>query len=91
MASSRNTQTDEVAKLVAIVHHIMWAWDNDASLDKAVDRTIEIAGQFGGRKITDFLATYKMEMQQRDVIEEKQISSFKRVVAIGLEGHIREI
>ena len=30
-------------------------------------------------------------MQQRDVIEEKQISSFERVVAIGLQGRIREI
>ena len=39
----------------------------------------------------NFVATYKMEMQQRDVIEEKQISSFKRVVGIWLQGRIREI
>ena len=39
----------------------------------------------------NFVATYKMEMQQRDVIEEKKISSFKRVMAIGLQGRIREI
>ena len=91
MTSSTNIQVDEVAKLVAIVEHMMRARDNDARLDKAIDRTIEIAGQFGGRNITDFLTIYKTEMQQRDVIEEKQISSFKRVVAIGLEGRIREI
>ena len=91
MASSSNTQADEVAKLVAIVEHMMRARDNDASLDKAIDRTVEIAGQFGGRNNTDFLATYKTKKQQRDVIEEKQISSFKRVVAIGLQGRIREI
>ena len=30
-------------------------------------------------------------MLQRDFIEEKQISSFKRVVANGLQGRIREI
>ena len=35
MASSRNTQVDEVAKLVAIVEHMMRARDNDARLDKA--------------------------------------------------------
>ena len=85
MASSTNTQADEVAKLVAIVGHMIKARDNDAILDKAIDQTVEIAGQSGGRNITDFLATYKMEMQQRDVIEEKQISSFKLVVAIGYQ------
>ena len=37
MASSSNTQADEVAKLVAIVEHMMRARDNDASLDKAID------------------------------------------------------
>ena len=77
--------------LAAIVEHMMRARDNDARLDKAIDQIIEIAAQFGGRNITDFLTIYKIEMQQRDVIEEKQISSFKRVVAIGLEGRIREI
>ena len=91
MASSSNTQGDEVVKLVAIVEHMMRARDNDASLDKAIDRTFEIAGQFCGRNITNFLATYKTEMQQRDVVEEKKISSFKHVVAIGLQGSIREI
>ena len=91
MASSSNTQGDEVVKLVAIVEHMMRARDNDASLDKAIDRSVEIAGQFCGRNIMDFLATYKTEMQQCDVVEEKQISSFKRVVAIGLQGRIREI
>ena len=84
MASSTNIHVDEVAKLVAIVEHMMRARDNDARLDKAIDRTIEIAGHFGGRNITDFLTIYvKTDMQQRVVIEEKQISSFKRVVAIG--------
>ena len=91
MASSTNTEADEVAKLVAIVKHRMRARDNDASLDKVINRTVEIAGQFGGRNITDFLATYKIEMQQRDVIEEKQISRLKRVMEIGLQGRIREI
>ena len=90
MAPLTNTEADEVAKLVAIVGHMIKARDNDAILDKAIDQTVEIAGQSGGRNITDFLATYKMEMQ-RDVIEEKKISSLKRVIAIGLQGRIREI
>ena len=72
MASSTNTQVDEMAKLVAIVEHMMRAHDNDARLDTAIDQTIEIVGQFGGRNITDFLTIYKTEMQQRVVIEENK-------------------
>ena len=59
MASSTNTQADEVAKLVAVVEHMMRAGDNDGSLDKSIDRTVEIVGQFGGRNIIDFLTIYK--------------------------------
>ena len=91
MASSTNTQVDEVAKLVAIVEHMMRGRDNDARLNKAIHQIIDTAGQFGGRNITNFLIIYKNEMLQRDVIEEKQISNFKRVVTIGLQDHIREI
>ena len=91
MTSSRNNQANEEAKLVAIVKHMMRDRDNDASLDKAIDRTVEIEGQFDERNIMDFLVIYKTKMQQRDVIEEKQISRFKRIVVIVLQGRIREI
>ena len=37
MASSINTEADEVDKLVAIVEHMMRVRDNDASLDKSID------------------------------------------------------
>ena len=59
MTSSTSTQVDEVVKLVAIVEHMMRARDDVGRLEKAIDRTIEIAGQFGGRNITDFLSIYK--------------------------------
>ena len=35
--------------------------------EKAVDRIIEIEGQFDGRNITKFLDSYKREMNQKDV------------------------
>ena len=65
MTSSRNNQANEEAKLVAIVKHMMRDRDNDASLDKAIDRTVEIEGQFDERNIMDFLVIYKTKMQQR--------------------------
>jgi dephospho-CoA kinase len=58
---------------------------------KAVDRTVEIAGRFGGKNITDFLATDRNEMQQRHVNDLKQISSLKRVVELGVRERIMEI
>jgi dephospho-CoA kinase len=55
------------------------------------ERTVEIAERFGGKNITDFLATYWNEMKQRDVNDLKQISSFKRVVEPGIRERIIEI
>jgi hypothetical protein len=47
--------------------------------------------QFGGKNITDFLAIYQNEMQQRDVNDPKQTSSFKHVVKPGIRECIIKI
>ena len=39
----------------------------------------------------DFLATYRNEMQQRDIQDLKQISSFKRVVELGIRERVIEV
>jgi hypothetical protein len=52
---------------------------------------VELAGGFGGKNITYFLATYRNKMQQRDVNDLKQIFSFKRVVEPGIRESIMEI
>ena len=65
--------------------------DREALIDKVVDLTVDIAGRFGGKNITDFLATYRNEMQQRDIQDLKQISSFMRVVEPGIRERMIEI
>ena len=80
MASSRN-QAREFERMMEIFEKMMRCRDNDASVEKAIDRIVEVAGQFNGRNITEFLDAYKREMNQRDVSEARQILSFKRVVA----------
>ena len=65
--------------------------DREALIDKVVDRTVDIAGRFGGKNVTNFLATYRNEMQQRDIQDLKQISNFKRVVEQGIRECIIEI
>ena len=76
MASSTN-QAEELERMMVIVKQMMRSRDNNASVDKAVDRTVEVMGQFNGRNITEFLDAYKREMVQRDVTAARQISSFQ--------------
>ena len=82
MASSSN-QAGEFERMMAIVEQMMSSRDNDASVEKALERVVEIEGRFDGRNITKFLDAYKREMNQMDVSEARQISSFKRVVTVG--------
>ena len=77
--------------MVSVVEYMLKMRDREALIDKVVDRTVEIAGRFGGKNITDFLATYQNEMQQTDGHDLKQISSFKRVVEPGILEHVIEI
>jgi ferritin len=92
MASTSGTQGEELTKgMVSIVEFMLKVRDREALIDKAVDRTVDIARGFGSKNITDFLATYRNEMQQRDVNNLKQISSFKRVVESGIRERIMEI
>ena len=76
MASSSN-QAKEFERMMVIVEQMMRSQDNDASVEKVVDRVVEIEGQFDGRNITKFLDAYIREMNQRDVSEARQIASFK--------------
>ena len=59
--------------------------DIDTSVEKAVNRVVEVVGQFNGRNITEFLDVYKEEMNQRDVSEGHQTLSFKRAITNNLQ------
>ena len=54
MASSSN-QAREFERMMTIFEEMMRCRDNDASVEKAIDRIVEVAGQFNGRNITEFL------------------------------------
>jgi hypothetical protein len=83
---------EEMTKgMMQIVELMLKARDREALIDKAVDRTVEIAGRFDGKNVTKFLATYRNEMQQRDVQDQTQIASFKRVVEPQVRERIIEI
>ena len=55
--------------MVSVVEYMLKMRDREGLID--------IVGRFGGKNITDFLATYRNEMRQRDIQDLKQISSFK--------------
>ena len=90
MASSSN-QAGELERMMLIVEQMMRSRDNDASVEKAVDRVVELEGQFDGRNVTKFLDTYRREMNQRDVSEARQIASFKRIVANNVQRRVIEL
>ena len=90
MASSSN-QAGEFERMMAIVEQMMSSRDNDASVEKALERVVEIEGRFDGRNITKFLDAYKREMNQMDVSEARQISSFKRVVTNNIQRRVIEL
>ena len=56
---------------------MMRSRDNDPIVEKVVNHVVEVVCQFNGRNITEFLDAYKREMNQRDVSEARQTSSFK--------------
>ena len=56
MASSSN-QAGELKRMMLIVEQMMRSRDNDASVEKVVDRVVELKGQFDGRNVTKFLDT----------------------------------
>ena len=90
MASSTN-QAEELERMMVIMEQMMRSRDNDPSVHKVVDRTVEIMGQLNGRNITEFLDAYKREMVQRDMTEARQILSFKRVVANNIQKRVIEL
>jgi hypothetical protein len=72
---------EELTKgMMQIVELMLEARDREALIDKAVDRTVQIPGRFDGKNIMKSLATYRNEIQQRDVLDQTQIASSKRVV-----------
>ena len=68
MASTSGSQGEELTKsMVSVVEYMLKVRDREALIDKVVDHTVDIAARFGGKNVTDFLATYRNEMQQRDI------------------------
>ena len=66
MASTSGTQEEDLMKgMVSVVEYMLKVRNREALIDKVVDPTVEIVGRFGGKNITDFLATYRNEMKQR--------------------------
>ena len=66
--------------MMVIVEQMMRSWDNDVSVEKVVDRVVDIEGQFDGTNITRF-----------DVSKARQISSFKRVVTNNIQRTVIEL
>ena len=74
--------------MMLIIEQMMRSRDNDASMEKTVDRVVALEGQFDGGNVMKFLDAYRREMNQRDASEARQIASFKRVVANNIQRRV---
>jgi ferritin len=64
MASTSRTQGEELKKgMVSITKFMPKERDRETLIDKAIGQIVEIVGQFKAKSTTDFLATYRNEMQ----------------------------
>ena len=73
MALTSESQGEELTiGMVSVVEYMLKMRYREALIYKVVDRTVEIARRFGGQNVTDFLVTYRNEMQQWDIHDFKQ-------------------
>ena len=89
--SSSSNQVGEFERMMEIVEPMIRSQENDASVEKAVDRIVETEGQFDGRNITKFLDVYKKKMNQRDVSKARPITSFKRVATNNIQRRVIDL
>ena len=81
ITSSTSTQDDEVAKLVAIVEHMMKARDIDARLDKAIDRTnlleetLHISSLYTNKTRNNEMFSRRSKYLSRIVLNREEIST----------------
>ena len=74
-----------------VVEYMLREREKEAGIDKAIDRTVEVIGQFSDRIITEFLTTYNREMQQRDVLSQDKFQASRVWWYPGIQAHIIEI
>ena len=74
----------EVFTCMMMMNRVLYERDNIVDLHKAIERIMDTNGCFGGKDVFIYIEAYTMEMQMRDIPITRQLSSFARVVTLGL-------
>ena len=73
------------------VDHLVSAREGMSALDKAIEATVDKIGRLSAKDATSYLEAYKSEMQMRDILEDRRLIGFPRVVTPSIHMEMIEI
>ena len=77
--------------MVVAVDRLVSAREGASALDRAIEATVGKIGRFGRKDATSYLEAYKLEMQMREIPEDKRLARFPRVVMPHIHAGMVEI
>ena len=66
--------------MVVVVDLLVSAHEGTSALDGAIEATIDKITRFNGKDATSYLEVYRVEMQMRNIPEDRRLTAFPRVV-----------
>ena len=69
-----------VEPMVVIVDHLMNARASSAGLNRVIETIVGKTGRLNGKDVTNYLEAFKAEMLMRDIVKDRQLIGFTRVV-----------
>ena len=80
----------ELAEPMAVsIDHLLSA--RESALDTAIDATVDKIGRFSGKDATSYLEAYRSEMQMRNILEDRLLTVFPRVLTPSIYTEMIEI
>ena len=77
--------------MAAIVDCIVNVREGTGTFDSAIEAIVGMIGRLNGKDVTKYLEAYKAEMIMRDILEERRLSGFLRVVMLSIPAEVLEV
>jgi hypothetical protein len=82
---------DLVEAMASAVDRIVSACEGAGALDRAFEAVVGMIGRFSGKNATSYLEAYRAKMVMRDILEDRRLSGFPRVVVPGIHAEVLEV
>ena len=77
--------------MVAVVDCLVNAREGTGTIDRAIESIAGAIERFGGKNATRFVEAYRFEMVMRDILVDKRLSVFSRVVSLSIHAEVLEV